>query len=98
MLVTIKIIYHKNSHRLKSTSVCIFGECHGVRLRKRSPKNNDYHILVDIICEDDGQWFETNTLGSSHWIPDFENVLKTLNKYFKECCEPDGKYGFKFKE
>ena len=78
--------------------VYIFGECHGVRLRKRSPENNDYHILVDIICEDDGHWFETNTLGSSHWIPDFEKVLKTLNKYFKVRCEPDGKYGYSFRD
>ena len=75
------------------------GDCKGIRLTRRG--ENDPHIMVNILTEDDENWFvnENNTF-SSYWIDD---LIKQLNnaKSFIESQEPDiyenNQYGFKFK-
>ena len=75
------------------------GDCKGVRLVKRG--ENDSHISIQILSEDDGNWFvdEINQF-SSYWIDDLIEQLKNA-KLFIESQNPDiyeGKqYGYKFK-
>lgn len=76
------------------------GNCKGVKLTKRG--ENDPHIMVSILVEDDGNWFvdEKNKF-SSYWIDDLIEQLNNA-KSFIESQEPDiyedKQYGFKFKE
>lgn len=76
------------------------GECKGIQLTKRG--ENDPHIMVSILTEDDEDWFidEKNKF-SSYWIDDLINQLQKA-KLFINTQEPDiykdKQYGFKFKE
>ena len=75
------------------------GECKGVRLVKRN--ENDPHICVQILTEDDGDWFTNdNQSFSSYWIDDLIEQLNNA-KQFIESQEPDiyngRQYGYKFK-
>ena len=75
------------------------GNCKGIRLTRRG--ENDPHIMVSILTEDDENWFvdEKNKF-SSYWIDDLIEQLKNA-KSFIESQEPDvyekRQYGFKFK-
>jgi len=75
------------------------GNCKGVRLVKRGTE--DSHISVQILTEDDGDWFvdERNQF-SSYWIDDLITQLQEAKSYI-ESQDPDiyeGKqYGYKFK-
>lgn len=73
----------------------IFGEQHGIVLHKRG--ENDLHICIGIIGEDDGSWFETDRLGSSYWLDDFMKVLKLLKKWL-EANAIKTKWGYEFKK
>ena len=75
------------------------GECKGVRLVPRGA--NDNHICIEILTEDDGNWFESNQSFSSYWIDDLIEQL-TLAKQYMKTQSPhihEGRqYGWKFKE
>lgn len=75
------------------------GECKGVRLRERAP--NDNHICVEILTEDDENWFTSDSYFSSVWIDDLITQLQAAKAYV-ETQEPDmfegRQYGWKFKE
>jgi hypothetical protein len=74
------------------------GDCKGVRLKNRS--ENDNHICVEILTEDDENWFVSETSFSSYWIDELIEQLQNA-KSFIETQEPDiyknKQYGFKFK-
>lgn len=75
------------------------GNCKGIRLTRRG--ENDPHIMVSILTEDDENWFvDKNNKFSSYWIDDLIKQLNTA-KSFIESQEPDiyekTQYGFKFK-
>lgn len=74
------------------------GKCKGVKLIKRS--ENDNHICVIIITEDDENWFESETSFSSYWIDELIEQLKNA-KSFLETQNPsihEGRqYGWEFK-
>ena len=75
------------------------GVCKGVHLDKRG--ENDNHITVQILTEDDGNWFASEKGFSSYWIDDLINQLQKA-KEFLEKQEPDiydgRQYGWKFKK
>jgi len=72
------------------------GECKGVRLEKRG--ENDNHIIVKILTEDDESWFESDKF-SSYWIDEMIEKLQEAKKYI-ESQEPDiydnRQYGYRF--
>lgn len=75
------------------------GECKGVRLINRGV--NDPHISIEILTEDDENWFVSTTSPfSSGWIDDLIVQLQ-LAKAYMETQEPDiyegQQYGWKFK-
>ena len=70
----------------------------GVRLYPRG--KNDHHIIVRLLQEDDGHWWDTSVSFSSAWIDEYIKVLQAA----KSMCEAehpdiiDGtQYGWKFK-
>ncbi len=81
-------------------SVSFNGNCKGVRLKKRSKK--DDHIVVVIMTEDDGKWIDIDEF-SSFWIDEMIEKLQEAKKFI-ETQEPDiynynGKqYGYKFRK
>lgn len=99
--------YNINQHKLPpeyepirmDDYVFIFGECNGVLLSKKG--RDDDHIVVHLIGEDDGFWFISDSLGSSGWHDDFQNVMNCLAMYYKKECVPDMydgvQYGYRFK-
>ena len=75
------------------------GSCKGVRLEKRG--DNDNHILVVLLTEDDETWYDGDRFSSS-WIDEMIEKLQEAKKYI-ETQEPDinelgRQYGWKFKE
>ena len=77
------------------------GNCKGIKLTKRKRNENDNHICVQILTEDDGDWFASCNSFSSYWIDDLIEQLK-ITKAYIETQEPDmynGKqYGWKFRD
>lgn len=68
------------------------GKQFGIRLIPRS--ENDNHICVQIISEDDGEWFEKMSF-SSAWLEDLLEHLHIAEVLLLDQL-PD-KYGYKFK-
>lgn len=73
------------------------GSCKGVVLSKRG--NNDNHIIITIITEDDENWFISNRGFSNYWLHDLEIQLKLATNWLLENCildRVDNKsYGYK---
>ena len=74
------------------------GKCMGVELSQRGM--NDPHILVNILMEDDENWFKKASFSSS-WLDEMIQQLQAA-KAFCETQEKDmhngRQYGFNFKE
>lgn len=77
------------------------GKCKGIKLTKRNENKNDNHICLQILTEDDGEWFDSNNSFSSSWIDELIELLQ-ITKAYIETQDPDmynGKqYGWKFKD
>lgn len=75
------------------------GSCKGVVLSKRG--NNDNHIIISIITEDDGNWFVGDNHFSNYWLIDLEIQLKLAKEWIYENCIPytyEGRdYGYQIK-
>ena len=75
------------------------GNCKGVRLKPRG--NNDPHICLTILTEDDECWFEGSSHFSSYWCSDLVEQLKQAQYYMETNCDPDMydgiQYGWKFR-
>jgi hypothetical protein len=77
----------------------IKGELWGVRFDKHDSTDN--HIHIQLMIEDDGQWFDVDDEGgsgncSSFWLPDLINVLSRAQEVLEKHAEPD-RFGFVFK-
>lgn len=74
------------------------GQCKGVKLTERGV--NDNHICLQILTEDDENWFPSENSFSSGWIDELIEQLQIAKKYM-ETQEPDihegRQYGWKFK-
>ena len=74
------------------------GHSKGVKLTKRG--ENDNHICLQILTEDDENWFASANPFSSYWIDDLIEQLK-ITKAYIETQEPDmyegRQYGWKFR-
>lgn len=58
----------------------IKGECFGIRIIKREDAPND---AVQILCEDDGNWFEKGEMFDAGWIDDLIEQLIAAKKVAK---------------
>jgi hypothetical protein len=75
-----------------------------VRFDRRSPKN-DPHVIIQLMGEDDGNWFEIGNGFSSYWLEDLiivlRSALETLTSsgdFEREPKQENGiQYGFRFK-
>jgi len=64
------------------------GKCHGVILTQRGKK--DPHVCVQIITEDDDNWFISDNSFSSFWLPDLMSILEEAFDWIdKNCVEDD---------
>ena len=77
------------------------GDCIGVQLTERGPDPLDKHIVINLLIEDDENWFESGFSVSSAWIDETIEMLEEARWYMKDHADPDitdGKqYGWKFK-
>lgn len=84
-----------NKRQMKSfKNTEIKGQQFGVRFVPRGDK--DDHICIQLLSEDDEQWFETGSYFSSHWLDDLIAVLKKAKEEMKSNAKKDGNYGYKF--
>jgi hypothetical protein len=72
------------------------GRCMGVGLKQRGPE--DLHVCLVILSEDDGNWFASDRGFSSHWTDDLLRQLQAARRWMADNCDPDGHYGWKFRE
>lgn len=92
-------LYRRNElgdiHTIEASEEHLFlGTCCGIALVPRGP--NDNHICFIILTEDDGNWFVTNNLLSTYWLPDLEKQLEYAKSWLIKNTDKD-KYGYKFK-
>lgn len=73
------------------------GRQFGVRLIARG--KTDPHVCLQLLSEDDENWFEKGRPFSSFWLADLVRVLETTKAVLDAHCEPspDG-FGYRFKE
>lgn len=74
------------------------GQCLGVGLSKRTPIDN--HIMVNILTEDDGNWWIANRF-SSAWLSELLSKLHDATNYIKTQdldLYAKRQYGYKFKK
>ena len=74
------------------------GQCKGIRLSKRG--RNDNHICIQILTEDDDNWFASAEPFSSSWIDELITQLQATKEYLKtqEPAISNGRqYGWNFK-
>ena len=71
-----------------------FGSCHGVILTRRG--KDDPHVCVQVITEDDENWFISSNSLSSHWLPNLICVLQEAQGWMEKNCEKDD-CGWKFR-
>lgn len=75
------------------------GQCKGVRLVPRGI--NDPHICVQIITEDDENWFESDKSFSSAWLDELIEQLQEARVWLAT-QEPDiyegQQYGWELKQ
>lgn len=71
------------------------GKCMGVGLRRRG--ENDPHVMVTLLTEDDESWFVSSGNNSSYWLPELLEVLAEARDWMDKHCEK-GKWGWAFKK
>ena len=75
----------------------ILGDCLGIALLPRG--NNDNHICLQLIGEDDGNWSVTTNSFSSFWVEDLQRVVNHAIDWLENNAEKDPSgYGYIFKE
>ena len=69
----------------------------GVRLVRRG--EDDPHVCIQVLSEDDGNWLCSENSFSSFWLSDLQGVLRDAERWMKKNCKKsaDG-YGYDFKE
>lgn len=72
------------------------GRQHAVGLKHRG--KNDLHVCVQILTEDDENWFTSEGEFSSYWLLELTELMVEAHKWMSTNCEKDGAYSFKFKE
>ena len=84
----------------KDYKVLFIGECHGIGLKPRGA--GDEHIVVDILHEDDENWFLSEAGFSSSWMEEFIDLVVVAQNWMKKHAVQDkvGRrvYGYKFKK
>lgn len=67
----------------------------GVRFVSRGP--NDDHILIQLLGEDDENWFKRGDAISSFWIDDLISTLQTAKSVLEQqaVVDEDG-FGYRF--
>ena len=79
--------------------VFIFGFCVGAVLTERG--ENDPHVIITYLVDDDGFWSGLSGQVSAYWLDD----MIDLNKYVKDYLRDSGKfkelkggYGYEWKD
>ena len=75
----------------------ILGSQFGIALLQRG--ENDPHVCLSILSEDDKNWFMSKEDWSSFWLQDLQYVLLLTQEYLTEHCniDRDG-FGFEFEK
>ncbi len=70
------------------------GKCHGVILTRRG--KDDPHVCMQIITEDDENWFVSDSDFSAFWLPGLISVLQEAQTWIeKNCLAEHGGWIFK---
>ena len=76
---------------------CFLGDCVGVVLVPRS--DNDLHICVQPVVEDDETWHFGTGSFSSYWMPEFVEQVNRAMAWMQTHAQVDRDgYGWEFKE
>ena len=68
-------------------------DCLGAIIMKRG--ENDNHLCVRMIVEDDGVWFANGNGFSSVWLPEAIEAMNDAQKWLEENAVDDNGYGYK---
>lgn len=89
------IIYDDTGETPIEYERAIFGSCHGVLFVRRGP--NDSHVCIQLITEDDENWFVSTRGFSSAWLPEYISLMKEAQDWLEHHCEQDPSgYGWRF--
>jgi hypothetical protein len=64
--------------------IVFLGTCIGIGLAERGP--NDPHVIVQILVEDDDNWFTSEYAWSSFWLPDLQIQLDECKSWIERHC------------
>lgn len=80
----------RNGDKVKGTQF-------GVRLQKRGPE--DQHVCIQLMGEDDDNWFNIGNPFSSFWLSDLIRTLQRAERILKTECKKDKDgWGYVFKK
>lgn len=74
--------------------VTFLGACMGIGFKPR--KEGDAHILIQILVEDDDNWFTSDQPFSSFWLPDLRMQIDEA-QHWLECNAHHDVGGWRFK-
>ena len=63
----------------------ILGACHGVVFTRRG--KDDPHVCMQIITEDDENWFVSDNSFSTYWLPQLMTVLQEARDWMDKNCD-----------
>jgi len=63
------------------------GECLGIGLYSRGV--NDPHVYLDILIEDDDNWFEYSRGFSASWLPELHRLTQEAILWLENNCDKD---------
>lgn len=73
----------------------VLGACLGIRFVERGEEDN--HILLKFLVEDDENWHEKELKISSYWLDDLIDVCERAKKRLKqEAIEDPNGWGYSF--
>lgn len=70
------------------------GECVGIRFVPRGKDDN--HIIIKLLVEDDGNWYESGSSMNSYWLKDLIKVCKQAKVVLDSKAKRED-FGYKFK-
>jgi hypothetical protein len=81
---------------LDSFEKIFYGKCHAIALDHRGLE--DKHVVMQILSEDDGNWFIGKRDFSSYWCDELISLLHEAKDWMnKNCIADEEGYGWSFR-
>lgn len=77
----------------------IFGSCFGIILSRRGTNAGEYHVVWNLVVEDDETWhIHKGSAGSSFWLPELQRLTTDALVWLEAHCDKDPSgFGYVFR-